>query len=108
MSTGKERSPANRRRTAGGDAGPNSLKILKCWRSAGACSACQCRNGRAMALLLLIRQTMRSVLGLVVIIAGLVSFLHNDSGTVSASPTRVAYEDVIDARDSRKDVYGNE
>jgi len=50
---------------------------------------------------------MRSALGLVVIIAGLVLFLRDDSATVSAT-ARGTYEDVMDARDSRKDVYGNE
>ena len=61
-----------------------------------------------MAPLLLIGQTMRSALGLVVIIAGLVLFSRADSATVSAGVSRGSYEDVMDARDSRKDVYGNE
>ena len=51
---------------------------------------------------------MRSVLGLVVIIAVVVLFSRDDSGAVSAVPARGGYEDIIGSRDSRKDVHGNE
>jgi hypothetical protein len=70
------------------------------------------RNGRAtdprVALLLLFRQTMRSALCAVVIIAGVVMFTRQDSGTVSAAPAHAVDAGVLDARDTRKDVYGNE
>lgn len=60
-----------------------------------------------MALQLLSPELMRSALCLAVIIAGVVLFSRDDSRTVSASSGRSNAE-IVDARDTRRDVYGND
>ena len=71
-----------------------------------------CRNGRAtdplVALQLLLAETMRSALGAVVIIAGLVLFLRDDTTAVSAAAVPSDKPEIADARDMRRDAWGNE
>jgi hypothetical protein len=47
---------------------------------------------------------MRPLVGVVVIIAGVVMFTRADSASISAIPP----ESVTDAREARRDLYGNE
>jgi hypothetical protein len=61
-----------------------------------------------VALQLLSQESMRSALCVVVIIAGVVVFSREDSRTVSAAPAVLNKSEVVDARDSRRDVYGNQ
>ena len=51
---------------------------------------------------------MRSACCVVVIIAGVVLFGRDDSRTVSAAAAHSNHEEILDARDVRHDVYGNE
>ena len=69
------------------------------------------RNGRAtdplVALQLLSRVPMRRAFYMVVIIAGVVVFTRDDIPTVSPTSARVQSEEIVDARDTRRDFNGN-
>ena len=71
-----------------------------------------CRNGRAtdplVALQLLSAGLMRSACCMAVIIAGVVLFLRDGTTAVSAASPHVDNPAVLDARDVRRDVYGND
>jgi hypothetical protein len=61
-----------------------------------------------VALQLLSPELMRSALCVAVIIAGVVLFSREDSRTVSAPFGPPNNAEIADARDTRRDVYGNE